>query len=166
MLSTEVAAFLADAKQVPPNKPATRTQSKQARKHLEAVIKVVRDRILHEWLEAQKNMMAEATTAAKTKGWYVDKDEKEILETLLGAYNAPRLRIKTQNNEVVLDPIARFGSGRQGVVDFVVMPTYETAYLITFKDGCWQIVSRHGTFNSRPFTQATLVNTITKLPHP
>lgn len=164
-LAQEIAAFSNVAEKVPPNKPATKAQSKQGRRHLERIIEIVGDRLLREWLEAQQNMMAEATAAAKARGWYVEKDEKEILESLLGGYKAPRLRIRTPDREVVLDPIARFGSGRQGVVDLVVMPTYETVYLVSFKGGDWNIVSPRGTAHSRPFTQTTLVNTISKLSH-
>ncbi len=117
------------------------------------------------WLDAQKQMLEEATAAAKKKGWFFEEDEKEMQESLLGSYKAPRLRIRTLNNEVLLDPIARFGSGRQGVVDLVVMPTFETAYLVVFKNGEWQIVSPRGTMHRRPFSQTTLVNTITTLAH-
>jgi hypothetical protein len=119
---------------------------------------------LPEWIEAQQEMVAEATAAAESQGWYVEKDEKLVRESLLGAYDAPRLRIRTRDSEVVLDPIARFGSGRQGVVDLVVLPTYETAYLVAFKDGNWRIVSPRGTLRSRPFSRTALVNTIAKLP--
>jgi hypothetical protein len=164
-LEREVRAFVAITEGVQPDKPATRTQSNQARKHLEEITKIVRQRLLHEWLEAQRKMMEEATAAATANKWYVEKDEKEVLESLLGRYKAPRLRIRTPDQEVVLDPIARFGSGHRGVVDLVVMPTYETAYLLAFKDGEWQIVSPRGTGHTRRFSQATLVNTITKLPH-
>lgn len=162
-LSREVSAFLAVAGQVSAGKPATKAQSNQCRKHLERVIEIVGRRVLSEWLEAQRKMLDEATAAAKAKGWYVEQDEKQLLESLLGQYAAPRLRIRTPNNEVVLDPIARFGGGRQGVVDLVAMPTYETMYLVTYKNGDWQIVAPHGTLHRRPFTQATLVNTITHL---
>jgi hypothetical protein len=51
-LEREIAAFLAIAHEVLPDQPATRTQSKQARRHLERAMKVVRDRLLPEWLEA------------------------------------------------------------------------------------------------------------------
>ncbi len=165
-LAREVAAFLEIARRVQANKPATKTQSKQARKHLERAIQIVRPHLLHEWLEAQEKMLKEATAAARARGWYVERDEKEVLESLLGTYNAPRLRIRTRDQEVVLDPIARFGSGRQGVVDLVVMPTYEMVYLVTFKDGRWQIVSPRGRLHRRPFSQTTLANSIAKLPHP
>lgn len=163
-LKNEVAAFLAIAGEVPANRPATRSQSHQARKHLERAIQIVRKKLLSEWLAAQQLMMHEAAAAAQAKGWHVQEDEKEILESLLGRYHAPRLRIRTQDSEVVLDPVARFGSGGKGVVDLVVMPTYETACLISFKNGEWQIDSLRGTARSMPFTQAKLVNTITNLP--
>jgi hypothetical protein len=163
-LAKEVEAFLAIAGQMKTDKPATRTQSDRARSHLERAIRIVRQPILHDWLEAQVRMFEEATSAAQSNGWYVEQDEKEVSESLLGTYKAPRLRIRTRDKEVVLDPIARFGSGRQGVVDLVVMPTYETAYYITLKCNQWQIVSPKGTLNSRPFTQETFVNTIAGLP--
>jgi hypothetical protein len=162
-LGEEVAAFSDIVAKVPATNPATRAQSKEARKHLERIIQIVGRPLLHEWLDAQQEMLEEAIAAAQSKGWYVEKDEKQVLESLLGEYNAPRLRIKTPHKEVVLDPIARFGSGRQGVVDLVVLPTYETAYLVTFKDGRWQIISPHGRPSRRPFNRATLVNTITHL---
>ena len=162
-LAREVTAFLGIAEQVPEKKSATATQSKQARMHLEGAIRIVRNKLLHEWLDAQKKLMKVARAAAETKGWYVQMDEKEVSESLLGRYKAPRLRVRTNETEVVLDPVARFGSGRRGVVDLVLMPAYETVYLITFKGDSWHIVSPHGTANSRPFTQATFINTITRL---
>jgi hypothetical protein len=162
-LEREVAAFLAIAREVPPDQPATKAQSKQARKHLERVMKIVRDRLLPQWLEALEGMLQEATAAAKSKGWYVEKDEEQIEESLLGKYKAPRLRIRTWDKEVMLRPIVRFGSGRQGVVDLIESPTYETAYFVTFRDGRWKIVSPQGKLHKRPFTQDTFANTITKL---
>lgn len=163
-LAREVAAFKAIAEKVPANKPAPKLLSKQAREHLERVIEIVRRRLLPEWLDAQETMLREATEAAKANRWYVERDEKEIVESLLGPYKAPRLRIRTQNREVVLDPIARFGSGRRGVVDLVVMPTYETTYLVAFSDGHWQIIPTRGGLHIRPFNRETLTRTIDRLP--
>ncbi len=162
-LEREVEAFLAIAREVPPNEPAPRDQSKRARKHLESAIKIVRGQLLPEWLEAQEKMLEEAAAAAKAKGWYVEKDEKQIEEGLLGTYKAPRLLIRHWEKEVMLSPVARFCAGRQGVVDLKVSPTYETAYFVTFKDGRWQIVSLHGRQHKRPFTRDTFASTITKL---
>jgi hypothetical protein len=164
-LAAEVRAFLRIAERVPSNKPATNAQSKQARGHLELVIKTARGPLAREWIAALKRMLTEARAAAETNGWYTDEDEKEIVESLLDKYKAPRLRIRSLDKEAVLDPICRFGSGRCGVIDLVAMPTYETMYYVTFKCGDWEIASARGTSNKRPFTQTTFVNTIARLPH-
>ncbi len=162
-LKREVDSFLAIASKVPPNEPASAAQKKQARKHLEGAIKVVRDRLLPEWLAAQEKMLQEAMAAALAKGWYVEKDEKQIEESLLGTYKAPRLLIRTWEKEMMLTPVARFCAGRQGVVNLKVSPTFERMYMVTFKDDCWQIVSLQGRQHKRPFNKDTFANTITKL---
>ena len=87
-LTKEVEAFLEIAGQVPANRPANKTLSGRARKHLEGAIKIVRRPLLRDWLEAQKRMVEEATSAAQSNGWYVEQDEKEVLESLLGAYES------------------------------------------------------------------------------
>ncbi len=158
VLANEVAAFLGIAEKVPPNKPARPDQSAEARKHLEAIIGIVREPILKHWLVAQENLIDEAKKAAKSKGWGVREEKKEVAESLLGKYFAPRLHIRDNDKEVVLDPVAYFGSGHQGVVDLAVMPTFEAANILSYKDGQWQIVTRN---NRLPLTQSTLVNTIT-----
>jgi len=163
-LEKEVEGFLAIAGQIPPNKLATKTQSERARRHLDSMIELVRRPLLEEWLGAQKTMMGEAAAAAKSKKWYVEWDEKELVESLLGTYKAPRLRLRSLDREVILNPIARFGTGRRGIVDLVVMPTYETAYYIVLKDGEWRILSPRGNLSGRPFSASTFLNTITRIP--
>jgi hypothetical protein len=161
-LKAEVDAFLAIAGKVSPKEPAPKALAKQARKHLGATMKIVRNRVLPEWLDAQEKMIQEAAEAAKAKGWYVEKDEMELEESLLGTYKAPSLLIRTWDREVRLMPVARFCAGRQGAVDLKVSPTYEREYSVTFKDGRWQIVSLRGKQNKRPFNRDTFGNTISK----
>jgi hypothetical protein len=162
-LQAEVDAFLTIARQVPPNAPASKALAKQAREHLEAVMTIVRDRLLPEWLEAQEQMLQEAEAAARAKGWYVERDEMQLEESLLRVYSAPSLLIRTWDRELRLMPVARFCAGRQGAVDVKVSPTYERAYTVTFKDGRWQIVSLQGRQNKRPFNRETFASTISRL---
>lgn len=162
-LRAEVEAFLEIARQIPPKTKAPKATVKQARKHLEAAIKIVRKRVLAEWLEAQEQMIQEAEAAAKAKGWYVEKDEMNLEEGLLRTYKAPTLLIRTWDREMRLMPIARFCAGGKGAVDLKVSPTYERFYAITFKDGLWQIVSLQGRQNKRPFNRQTFANTISRL---
>jgi hypothetical protein len=68
-LAREVEAFRAIARQVPADKPASQSQSERARRHLEAAIGIVRQPLLLDWLEAQKRMLEEVTSAAQTNGW-------------------------------------------------------------------------------------------------
>jgi hypothetical protein len=163
-LKSEIASFLDIAKKVPANKPASKSQSSQARKHLEQVIRIVGDHVRGKWLKVHRMMLEDAKAAAKENNWHVQEDEKEVIESLLGRYKIPRLLIQTRKGSIVLDPIACFGTGRRGIVDLVTLPTYETAYLVTFKDDEWQIISPHGTMNRRPFNKTSLINTITHLP--
>jgi hypothetical protein len=86
-------------------------------------------------------MLTEAEAAAREKGWYVEKDQIQLKESLLREYSAPSLLIRTWDRELRLIPVARFCAGRKGAVDVKVSPTYERAYAVTFKDGRWQIVS-------------------------
>lgn len=162
-LDAEVRAFLSIARQVPPNAPAPRDKSRQARGHLEEVIKIVGSRLKAEWLEAQETMIQEAASAAKAKGWHVERDEIELEESLLGSYKAPSLLIRTWDREMRLMPVARFCAGRQGAVDLIVSPTYEREYAVTFKDHHWHIVSLRGKQNRRPFNRETFGNTISRL---
>jgi hypothetical protein len=162
-LKREVDAFLAIAQEVPPNEPVTRRQSEPALKHLTEAMKIVRNRLVPEWREAQEKMLEEATAAAQAKGWYVEKDEKKIEEGLLGTYKAPRLLIRNPEKEVWLTPVARFCAGRQGVVDLKVSPTFDRAYIITYQDGRWQIASLQGRLRKRPFTKDTFANIISEL---
>jgi len=162
-LAQYVAAFLSIANIVPADKPATHLQSVKAQKSLNAVIQLVGRQLLDEWLKAQHSMLDDAANAAKTKGWFVQQDEKEVIETMLGTYKAPRLRIRTMDKEVVLDPIGLFCSGKQGVVDLVLLPAFETKYLVTFKEGQWRIVTPNATSYTRPFSATTFVNTVSQL---
>ena len=162
-LELEISRFLEVAHQVPANQPATGGQSEQARRHLQAIIDIVREWLLVEWLAAQEHMMDEATQAAQSRNWHVDRDDKGIQESLLGTYRSPRLRIRTPDSEVVLDPIALFGSGGKGIVDLVVLPRYETACMITLRNGQWQIVSPYGSLNQRPFNKSNFIDLVSGL---
>ena len=162
-LEGDVASFLTVARSIAPDTPASTQQRVKARRALEGIIRTVRQLLLADWLTAQQAMMRDATAAAESKGWYVERDEKVVSESLLGEYKAPRLTIRTDTKGVVLEPIAYFGSGRRGVVDLILLPAYETKCLVTFQNGQWELVSPDGRLHRRPFSASALVNTITHL---
>lgn len=162
-LEGDVASFLTVAHSIATGTTISANQRTIARRSLERVIQTVRKLLLADWLTAQRTMLRDATAAAESKGWYVERDEKVVSESLLGEYKAPRLTIRTDTKGVVLEPIAYFGSGRRGVVDLVLLPAYETKCLVTFQDGRWELVSPDGRLHRRPFSASALVNAITHL---
>lgn len=163
-LTREIAAFEQLVRETPPDASPSEAALAAARRHLENVQRIVRERLLPEWLTALHAMMETAADAVRGPDWYIQKDEKELTESLLGKYRAPRLRLRSLDREVVLDPVAYFGSGKQGVVHLVAMPTYETAYLITLKSGKWRIESLQPGSHRRPLSKATLLKTLAGIP--
>jgi hypothetical protein len=164
-LTREVIAFQEFAGQAKDGR-TTKTLIKKARTHLETVIATVRKPLLDDWLSAQASMLEQAKTAAKLNDWYAHQDEKEVSESLLGSYKAPRLRIKSQDLDVVFDPIARFGSDGRGVIDLVTMPNYETSHYITLKNDVWWIAAANDpSLRHQRFSQKTLVNAMSRVSH-
>jgi hypothetical protein len=164
-LAGEVAAFLEIAKQANDFRE-TRNQLRKARGHLENVIAIVRKPVLEDWLNAQRSMLAEAKEVASLNGWSAQEDEKEVTESLLGTYQAPRLRIRSSDLDVIFAPIARFGSDGRGVVDLVTMPTYETSHYITLKDNKWWIAAANEpVLRHKRFAQRSLINALTGVVH-
>ena len=143
-LKREVDALLAIARAVPPNEPATRSQSEPALRHLKETMKIVRNRLVPEWREAQEKMLEEVTAGSRAKGWYVEKDQEQIEQGLLGIYKDPWLLIRNPEKEVWFTPVARFCARRQCVVDSKISLTFERAFMVTYQDGRWQIVSVQG----------------------
>ena len=163
-LAREVAAFEQLVRETPPDAAPSEAVPAAARGHLENVQRLVRERLLPEWLAALHAMLDLAADAVRGRDWYIQKDEKELNESLLGKYRAPRLRLRSLEREVFLDPIARFGSGKRGMVHLVAMPTFETAYLITLKAGKWRIESLQPGSLRRPLSKATFMKTLAEIP--
>jgi hypothetical protein len=164
-LTCEVIAFQELAEQAKEGR-TTKTLIKKARSHLETVIATVRKSLLDDWLSAQASMLEQAKTAARLNDWYAHQDEKEVSESLLGSYKAPRLRLKSQDLDVVFDPVARFGSDGRGVIDLVTMPNYETSHYITLKDDVWWIAAANEpSLRHKRFSKKTLVDAISRVSH-
>lgn len=163
-LDESVAVFRRIAEEVGPSGRPRDEQSYQARKSLEQAIEIVRKPIIAEWLEAQRKILDQAIAASTEQGWHTRESEKKVNESLLGNYLAPRLQIRTPETEVVLDPIARYGTGQRGVIDLVVMPAFETAFTLAYKNGLWQILSKNSEV-AEPFSKANLVRSIESVGH-
>ena len=56
-----------------------------------------------------------------------------------GVYRAPALLMQHDAIRVMLDPLARYGVGNDGIVDFYVMPAWDRVAVLTFKNKKWRI---------------------------
>ena len=103
-LVDEVNAFLAIAKEVPADKPASKEQSDDARTHLLRIIEIVGGLLRTEWLsnEAACSLKKRVIQRKRTDGTS-SSTKRRLFETLLGEYKAPRgLLITTENNRQIL----------------------------------------------------------------
>lgn len=86
--------------------------------------------------------LTDLATAVKT--WVEDLDwstrliSKKMQDSVLGPYEAPALIMQRETTRVLLDPIARFAPGTEGVVDLYLMPAYDDIVSLCFMDGQWQ----------------------------
>jgi hypothetical protein len=60
-------------------------------------------------------------------------------DSRLGAHEAPALLMQKETSRVLLDPVARFAPGADGVVDLYLMPVYDDIASLYLVDGQWQL---------------------------
>jgi hypothetical protein len=92
-----------------------------------------------EWLERLNDLVSSVETWAKEYGWATRRIEKTMKDSILGEYKAPALRIQEDFAQILLEPIARFTPGSEGVVDLYLMPSYDDVASIYFRDGTWNL---------------------------
>ena len=100
-----------------------------------------------EWLRAIEKLHTDVTAwFCNQPGWIVTRDsDKEIQEERLGTYTVPVLKITSEDSEdedeeLILEPIARFPMGGEGVVKFYALPTLYRVQLIGNVDGSvWRV---------------------------
>jgi hypothetical protein len=110
---------------------------------------------LEEWRNRLDDLVNAVAGWAKELGWATRRLEKTIKDSLLGTYKAPALRIQKDFGQVLLEPIARFTPGSQGVVDLYLMPAYDDVASIYYTNGEWRL---HYLFD-RAVSAATLRQT-------
>lgn len=79
------------------------------------------------------------------KGWVEEFDwstrvvTKKMSDSRLGSYEAPALVIQKEAVRVLLDPVALFAPGTEGIVDLYLMPGYDDIATLYFIDGAWRL---------------------------
>jgi hypothetical protein len=161
-LEHAVAEFRAVASRVSTKRPAKAEEIDKARVALQQIVEVVRSQLRAEWLATVEQLFQQAETWARKQGWEVKRDHKRLDETLLGAMEIPVLLIHTTRGRLLLDPIARFVVGGDGLVDLCVMPSFDSVRLVRNGKG-WQVYPLVGDGPPRRWSEKVFVETTNKL---
>lgn len=100
---------------------------------------IVRVRALHEWIDRLDELVRTVDGWAKGLGWATRVIEKKLEDSRIGKYVAPALLMQEGTDRVLLEPIARWAPGVEGVVDLYLMPAYDDVATLFYFDGAWHL---------------------------
>jgi hypothetical protein len=110
------------------------------------------EKVRDEWLAAVEQLVQDVEAWACKREWAVRRDVKTITEDRLGSYTVPRTLIHTPAGRLLLDPVARYVQGAQGLVDLYVLPSYD-AVMIARNGNSWQLHTGGGNGTNRPWSE-------------
>src|SRR5271156_3614555 len=108
-----------------------------------------------EWLRVLADLTSQVKSWAEELNWSTRQIPKKMKDSRLGSYEAPALLMQKETTRVLLDPVARFTPGADGVVDLYLMPAYDDIASLYLLNGEWRL---HYMFAGTP-TVATLKET-------
>jgi hypothetical protein len=97
------------------------------------------EKLREEWLERLSELVETVCSWVQELDWSTRRIEKKLEDSQLGTYKAPALLLQKETVRVLLEPIARFAPGVEGVVDLYLMPAYDDIATLYFYDGGWQL---------------------------
>jgi hypothetical protein len=117
-----------------------------------------------EWLSRLLGLLNSVKGWAEELDWSTRQISKKMDDSRLGPYEAPSLLMQKEATRVLLDPVARFAPGADGVVDLYLMPAYDDIASLYFVDGQWRLHYSFasaagmsiGETESRPLSKETL----------
>jgi len=95
--------------------------------------------LLTEWLDHLEQLVQAVQAWATELDCSTRRIGKPMNDSVLGPYQAPALLIQHETTRLLLDPIARFAPGVEGVVDFYVMPAYDDIATLMLREGKWSL---------------------------
>jgi hypothetical protein len=105
-----------------------------------------------EWLNLLADLTRKVKRWAEELDWSTRQIVKKMKDSRLGSYAAPALLTQKETTRVLLDPVARFTPGADGLVDLYLMPAYDDIASLYLVDGEWRL---HYMFSGTP-TVATI----------
>lgn len=92
-----------------------------------------------EWVQTLVELVDEVESWAKEFGWSTRRIEITLNDSRLGRYQAPALLLQENAARILLEPIARFVPGADGVVDLYRMPAYDDIASLYLSDSGWNL---------------------------
>lgn len=92
-----------------------------------------------EWIQTLGELVDEVESWAKEFGWSTRRIEITLNDSRLGRYQAPALLLQENAARILLEPIARFVPGADGVVDLYRMPAYDDIASLYLSDSGWNL---------------------------
>jgi hypothetical protein len=91
-----------------------------------------------EWLAILEQFFTDVEAWAKKQDWATLRTPKNLTETRIGSYTSCRLLVHMIEGRLVFDPMARFVSGGDGLIDWYVLPSYDSSFLVR-EGNVWQL---------------------------
>ena len=125
-----------------------------------------------EWVRAVETLVMDVESWCKANDWPTRRIEKRAKDSQIGEYVVPALLIQADIARIMLEPVARFVPGSDGLVDLYLMPAYDDiASLFWHSDG-WQVHYASGDgaavaairdLPARPLTEATFTDLVNEM---
>lgn len=97
--------------------------------------------LCEEWLKQLTELVTDVKNWSEDFGWSTRQITKPMKDSRLGTYQAPALLMQKATARVLLDPVARFTPGTDGIVDLYLMPAYDNIFGLFLVAGEWQLHS-------------------------
>jgi hypothetical protein len=115
-----------------------------------------------EWVRDVAALMQEAKHWCDNRDWVARLKPKQAIDRFLGTFQVDQLYFRTETTPLLVDPVARFAVGASGLIDLLVIPTYESA-MITRVGGEWFIQGLPGKNARQKWSEKAFAAAVAKL---
>lgn len=97
------------------------------------------ERVRDDWVRAVEQLVADVEGWCRENNWPTRRIPKRLTESPIGEYVVPALHLQFDLVQLLLEPVARFVPGAEGVTDLYSMPRYDDVASIYRREGAWQV---------------------------
>ncbi|MFO0825546.1 MAG: hypothetical protein U0792_20900 [Gemmataceae bacterium] len=99
------------------------------------------EQVRDEWIRAVNDLVGNVERWCRARDWPTRRIEKRMEDRKLGEYIVPALVIQVDLVKLMLEPVARFVPGAEGVVDLYRMPQFADVASIFYRGGRWEYLA-------------------------